>query len=237
MSKQGDQFSFVLGGIFAILILLRSIPEFEAQYFNITACNRPAINNWVLWWVSSHREVIMLEDQEYQAVVAKLQTSLNGQRAPALNPDSCILALADLSWQWQLKICKPFIGTLLFITLVAEELMSLGLPISKGSAFHAHYAVADTNTLHLQIPYWLLIEERQEAIMKNINTQLTEYRGKLRAAGISDYPPTLKLHAQWWFQHYVQHQKYPMIANQDHPNSETVKRAVWQFRKLLHIEL
>lgn len=236
MSKLGDRVNITLGAVTTIIRLYKNEPNFENEFQQICQFYRDPIQYFILCWIKSHREAVVLPEREYQVMLDKLKRNLVDKQVQDFNPDLCILALDELAWRWKLRLPGHLAGFNLFIDKVSEEVKSLGIKIQEGPVFHLHFS-AQSSPLKMEIPSWLIIEYGQEEVVKQVRAAISKYTKQLREKGLSDYPSSLKKHAAWWLGHYVHGKTYPELAEEYAYGQETIKRKVWEFRKLLHIEL
>lgn len=80
-------------------------------------------------------------------------------------------------------------------------------------------------------------------ILDQLRDLLVHYETRLKLASAREFPNSLKSHAKWWFQHYVQHKTYDEIAHLEVYTSggklvsyaKNVGVAVRKFSKLVNI--
>jgi hypothetical protein len=206
--------------------------EFHQQFNQIVGVNHPAISYWTIGWINSHKTV--MPPNEYNQVYEKLKHGLNNP-VTAEDIDSCLLALDELAWRWNLKLPKPMAGFMLFFVACIKELKASGMTTVKiGPGFHP---LSISAPLQLTIHDWCFSELGQVAILEQVNKFLKDYAEKLHDKGMSAFPRGLEQHAKWWFDHYVDGKPYLQIGEECYADPETIKRKVFNFRKLLHISL
>ena len=206
--------------------------KFNHEFHQIAGTHRSAISYYVLSWLDSHKGAIPSE--EYKKAYEKLNRNLEGQVTDK-DINMCLLALDELAWNWNLVLPKCLAGLMFFIQACAEELKTSGVStVELGLAFHP---AINAPPLRLIVYDWDLIELGRIGMLENINKTLEDYTQILHKKGISTFPYRLEEHASWWFAHYVHGESYKQIGEECKANPETVKRKVWNFRRLLNISL
>lgn len=92
--------------------------------------------------------------------------------------------------------------------------------------------------LEIKIPAWTIILFGCKPVQAEVTKKLQKYEIEIKDKGLSEYPNSLNMHAEWWFGHYVHKKKYAELEY-EYPsaNRESIKRAVWNFTKLLGINI
>jgi hypothetical protein len=192
MPRLSDRPTNALLGVIALISLYRKEPKFEHQFRQICQTYRPDILNFVMKWIASHRKAVVVSEDEYCTLMSTLKQTIKGTKD--LGPDSCIGDLDLLAWKWKLKLVKPLAGFMLFLEAVTQEVKPLGIKVQEGPAFHPYSKVAP---LTLKLYDWQIMEQGQNVIIKQVRTAVTKYTAELRASAISEYPSSLKKHAEW----------------------------------------
>ncbi len=88
------------------------------------------------------------------------------------------------------------------------------------------------------VAYELLYRDQRE-IIQEFTRRLSDYAKKIKSLGWKDLPSAIERHALWWFEHYVHKKEYTEIASECNPmvEAEGIKRAVFDFRKLLGMKI
>ena len=88
------------------------------------------------------------------------------------------------------------------------------------------------------VAYELLYRDQRE-IIQEFTRRLSDYAKKIKSLGWKELPSAIERHASWWFEHYVHKKEYTEIASECNPmvEAEGIKRAVFDFRKLLGMEI
>lgn len=148
--------------------------------------------------------------------------------------------LCDLAYRWHLRV--PWGGRLLvldhiydLIGMTREDVWNAEIPIE---ILEPLLPSPPLRPLRLEISaYELLFSGRQE-IQNRFIKKLVDYENKLKSMGWEELPSPLETHALWWFEHYVHKKKYTELENEyASASAESIKRAAWNFRKLLGIEI
>jgi hypothetical protein len=204
-------------------------PGFNKEFHDLMNKYIPIVDYCLLGWINSHQTAFTIE--QYKTISQKLSESISDHTITEQNVDEYLSALGDLAWKWKLRTPSPLAGFFLFLRAFTERLFSFGeLTIYVGSGFHPLSAI---HSLHLTIPDWDMIELGQTKLLKKIKLAIKDYAKQVKKAGVKNFPYELERHASWWFEHYVKEKPYTEIDL----NPETVRRKVWDFRKLLNISL
>lgn len=149
-------------------------------------------------------------------------------------------ALYDLASGWKLK--APWVGRVLILD---HTYAIIGITREDIWTAEAQIQIAETLLPSPPLPplifevtaYELLFSGRQE-IQKSFTKRLADYEKKLKSRGWEELPSSLDIHAIWWFEHYVYNRTYKQLENRyPSANAESIKRAVWNFNKLLGIKV
>ena len=79
--------------------------------------------------------------------------------------------------------------------------------------------------------------------INKLNKRLKELEQELKAAGAMEPPSALRIHAEWWFDHYVYNMKFSDISdklalndNEGGPEPKNIGKAALKFSEFLNIE-
>ncbi len=86
--------------------------------------------------------------------------------------------------------------------------------------------------------YELMYSDQRE-IIKEFTKRLSDYEKELKSIGWKELPSAVKMHASWWFEHYVHRKPHKEIAarNPVEVTENSVRQAVLRFRSLLGIDI
>jgi len=242
----------------ALLKLYKAEPNFARELEELRTIYMPVIEQWlkigVPNWIqmketltqeefSITRDYFLTANQTISdSLVDKLGlllTTPNSHLADQL--DAYEKALADLAYRWRVKAIWAG-PVLLFdhildatINAMPEDVRNAEMPVEMLEPF---LPSAPLPPLRFEVnAYELLFSGRQE-IRDKFTKALADYENKLKALGWHELPSAIERHAYWWFEHYVHHKTYPELGQEDPPiDSESIKRAVWKFSKLLNIKI
>ncbi len=232
--KLGSQFDVSLAAFNALLRMYLGEPSFKKEFDDICQTHRAAIDNFAGWWLETHRKSVPLADSEYHALLCHLKVAIKKVDNNNLNPDPCIIALDELAWRWRLKLPKPLAGSMLFIYGVASRIESLGIPLQEGKDLKLNSIL---KPLKLSIKDRYIMLDGVDGVIDALRPILHKFSSELRARGVSVFPSSLNMHAEYWFKHYVQRKTYAKLEKECFVSAETIKRKVWEFRRRLSIEL
>ena len=227
--KMGTIFDLKIQAVVFLIELYLKEPEFNKEFHELMSKYRTIVDYYLLGWMDSHKTAFPTE--QHETISQKLSESISNNTITAQNIDEYLSELDDLAWKWKFRIPRPLAGVIFFMHALTERLSSFGeITIYIGSDFHPLSVIPP---LHLTIPDWVIIELGQTKLLKNVKLALKDYVKQVKKAGAKQFPYELQHHASWWFEHYVKGKPYNKID----VNSETVKKKVWDFRKLLNISL
>lgn len=232
--KLGSQIEISLAAFNALLRMYLRESSFKKELDSICETYRYTIENFAGWWLESHRKSVTLSDTEYHSILGHLKVAINKVENDNLNPDPCIIALDELACRWRLKLPKSLAGFMLFLYGVTSKIELLGIPLQEGSDLKLNSIL---KPLKLTIKDQHIMRDGAEGIIKALRPILNKFSRDLRAKGVSVFPSSLNTHAEWWFKHYVQQKKYVELEKEYFVSAESIKRKVWEFRRLLGIEL
>ena len=244
----------------ALLKLYKAEADFSQELEKLRIIHIPVLEQWLKigmpGWVkmrktltqkefSTIRDYFLAENQTISSSLAdKLGFLLpipNSHLAGQL--DAYEKALTDLANRWQLR--ASWAGYVLIldhvldmtINMMSKDVRNAEIPVEMLEPF---LPSAPLPPLRFEInAYELMFSGRQE-IQDKFAKALADYENKLKSLGWQELPSALERHAYWWFEHYVHHKKYPELE-QEGPEpqvgSESIKRAVWKFSKLLNIKI
>lgn len=149
-------------------------------------------------------------------------------------------ALSEMADKWKMR--APWAAFMLLMYDCSEVLKSTGMPedisIPLEQYEHLYPWTDPVNPLEIKVPAWAVIIHGRKAIEGEIAKKLEAYENEIKLSGFKEYPSSLAQHAQWWYEHYVNHKKYKEIEKMfPIALEETIKRAVWDFTKLVGIKL
>jgi hypothetical protein len=171
--------------------------------------------------------------------------SLLGQLAP------CVLRLGALADNWNLR--APWAGDELmwrYIRRIQQDILDAAEAASLFELsdqqiqrlVETDEGRLPSDDLPINVLSLYLAGGRRDFTNK-LNRRLKEFEQKLKASGAREPPSALRIHAEWWFDHYVYGMKFPDIANGTiGPNNEAgrypqnIRNAVLKFSALLGIE-
>ena len=244
--------------IAALLKLYKADPDFAQELENLRTNYLPVLEQWlkitVPGWLKM-RETLTQEEfltvrDYFLTEMRTISSSLADKLGPFLSiPNSDLAnqldayekALADLAYRWQLK--APWAGHVLLlnhildiiINIMPQDIRNADIPVEMLEPFLPSAPLAP---LSFQVnAYELMFSGRQE-IQDKFAKALADYENELKSLGWRELPSALERHAYWWFEHYVRHKKYREFE-QEYPqiDSESIKREVWKFTRLLGIKI
>ncbi len=235
MFKLGGKEEIILSAVTDLTKMYMGEPVFQSEFDQICQRYEPVTKVFVVSWLDSYRRAVRLSDSEYDALTAKLVQRIEKVEVDSLSPDLFVTALDELAWKWKLKLPKPLAGFNLFIFSTAQVVKSLGIVLMEGPFLQPGYRLPPLNLL---IPESYFLKNGIDGVLKDVRSVLSEYAKELRSKGVSNFPPSLRMHAEWWFAYYVKKEgKYSDLADQYGVEAETIKQKVYEFRRLLHIVL
>ena len=244
--------------IAALLKLYKADPDFTQKLERLRTNYLPVLKQWLKIaapdWLkmretltqeefSTVRDYFLTEMQTISSGLAdKLGLFLSIPNLDLANQlDAYEKALADLAYRWQLK--APWAGHVLLlnhildmiINIMPQDVRNADIPVEMLEPF---LPSAPLPPLSFQVnAYELMFSGRQE-IQDKFAKALADYENELKSLGWRELPSALERHAYWWFEHYVHHKKYREFE-QEYPqiDSESIKREVWKFTRLLGIKI
>jgi len=150
-------------------------------------------------------------------------------------------SLNELAYKWKLRAPWAVIA-LSHFDLIDLLKKAQGLPdeidIPLESLESIYPWAPPVPPLEIKIPAWAIILFGREPVQAEVTKKLQKYESEIKDKGLSEYPSSLNMHAQWWFEHYVHKKNYVQLED-EYPsaNKESIKRAVWKFTKLLGINI
>ena len=148
--------------------------------------------------------------------------------------------LSELAHKWKLR--APWAVIVISLFDLMDLLKVQGLPdeidILLENLESIYPWAPPLPPLEIKVPAWAIILGGRQAVQAEINEKLEEYESKIKAKSLHEYPSALDKHARWWFEHYVHGKKYKELdEGYPSPNSESIKKAVWKFTKLVGIKV
>jgi len=148
--------------------------------------------------------------------------------------------LGKMADKWKLK--ARWAVDILFISDLRNQLKHNGLPDEIDIPIEELELIypweAPLPPLKIEVSAWAIILGGRQAVQTEINKKLQEYESQIKTTGLHEYPSALDKHAGWWFEHYVHKKTYPELEQKNpQVSSESIKRAVWKFSKLLNIKI
>jgi hypothetical protein len=152
-------------------------------------------------------------------------------------------SLEELAYKWHMK--APWASN----ALINEDIKELrnqifldagadyAIELMKERFDHPFEDIKLPSPLKISIGWTSYLEKGREETLTRINKLLASYEFDLKQEGAREFPNELKTYAHYWFEHYVRKMKYPDIAKKYVVNPETIKRKVWEFRRLLSVNL
>ncbi|MFC1952782.1 hypothetical protein ACFLWR_01450 [Chloroflexota bacterium] len=269
MPRLTDEFNKFTEALGVLLQAYRRHTDFENELQQIYVPYRFLVLGFVLQFleggpgIKSHKDAIILTDNEYNAMLSNLEVEFitdrakqfpkvtqNDQAQLETRMDAACLSvflkdLDELADKWKLRI--PALHSWLFIELAIDEIKAAGLIFKIGQSFHPHYKTA-RGSMQVTVHDWFLAQEGQKPILKQIERLLSDRLAMLKADGLSERLSSIEQHAQWWFDYYVLDKKYKELARQypspkdtdpeerqDVNREEVIRNAVSKFSKLLQI--
>jgi hypothetical protein len=127
-------------------------------------------------------------------------------------------ALNKLAYRWKLR--APWAAPMLIVYDMFDVLKIKGLipdqidlPLEKFSSLYPW--TPPVPALEIKVPGWAIILQGREEVLKAINKKLRQYEEDIKAAGLKEYPSSLKKHARWWFEYFVHGKRYDDIAQEE----------------------
>jgi hypothetical protein len=142
-------------------------------------------------------------------------------------------SLKALATKWKLNAPWSVGGLLLLATLDKQD-FSIGFNVFSISLWNEIYRSPPLTTT---VSPWEVISSTRRKTLSDIASKLRQYEVILKKAGdLRKYPRSLRKHAHWWFEHYVEKKEYKHIDFGDKEvDPETIKRKVWEFSNLIGI--
>ena len=150
--------------------------------------------------------------------------------------------LHDLAYRWHLK--AKWSGVVLILSHINDivGIMAEGDETIIRTPVEVIEPMLDKPPLpplrYEVVAYELLYRDQRE-IIQEFTRRLSDYTKKIKSLGWKELPSAIERHASWWFEHYVQKKEYTEIASECNPmvEAEGIKRAVFDFRKLLGMKV
>ena len=147
--------------------------------------------------------------------------------------------LANLTHKWNLRVSWAVVS--LFALDILDCCKTKGMPDKL------HVTLEEFGSLYpweppvppmtIAVPAWAVVALGRKEVLEEVARRLKEYENQIKAAGLKEYPSALKIHARWWFEHYVKRKSYPELEKRyTQANRETIKRKVWEFSRLVGIK-
>ena len=242
----------------ALLKLYKAEADFAQELEKIRTKYSPVLEKWlemaVPRWIQMKKALTRKEFSTAKDFLLGANQTISSSLADKLElllitPDSHLAtqlgdyekALTDLAYRWRLK--ASWVGRVLLldhiqdmtINNMPEEIRNAEIPIE---ILEPLLPSAPLPPLRFEVnAYELMFSGRQE-IRDKFTKALADYENKLKSLGWQELPSSLERHANWWFEHYVHLKKYHELEQKNHRvGSESIKRAVWKFSKLLNIKI
>jgi hypothetical protein len=204
---------------------VRELDEIRHPYFPLLS----GLADATLYFWAECKKVLPSED--YWAVVEfyqgkrqqppSLNISLEEQRRTIsqlwtqLQPYAS--ALTELVYRWKLR--APWaIPTLMYCDIL-DFMALMGLPMeidvpvnSLGRLYPWSVPLPD---LAITVSPWAFFLSGKEQIQREIAEKLSQYEGQIKTAGFHEFPSALRMHAKWWFEHYIHRKTYDEIAQME----------------------
>jgi len=68
--------------------------------------------------------------------------------------------------------------------------------------------------LTIAVPAWAIVLLGRKVVLKELAKKLRQYENQIKAVGLKEYPSALRMHARWWFEHYVKGKTYAELEKQ-----------------------
>jgi hypothetical protein len=238
----------------ALLKLYKADADFAQELERIRTNYAPVLEKWlkiaVPGWIQMKKALTRKEFSTAKDFFLGATQTMSSSLADKLElllvtPDSHLAtqlgnyekALADLAYIWHLK--ASWVGYTLILDhiqdMMPEDFRNAEIPIEMLEPF---LPSAPLPPLKFEVnAYELMFSGRQE-MQDKFAKILADYENKLKSSGWRELPSSLERHANWWFEHYVHGKKYHELEqNNPRVGSESIKRAVWNFSKLLNIKI
>jgi len=150
--------------------------------------------------------------------------------------------LHDLANRWHLK--TKWSGVVLILSHINDvvSIMSEGDETTIEMPVEVIESMLDKPPLPpliSKVTAYELMYSDQGEIVREFANKLSDYEKELKSLGWTELPSAIKAHASWWFEHYVHGKPYEEIAAEHsiEVTENSVRQAVFRFRKLLGIEI
>ncbi|MFC1969318.1 hypothetical protein ACFLVF_02380 [Chloroflexota bacterium] len=150
--------------------------------------------------------------------------------------------LHDLAYKWHLK--AKWSGVVLLLSHINDVvgIMSEGDETTIEMPVEVIEPMLDKpplSPLIFKVTAFELMYSGQGEIVREFANKLSDYEKELKSLGWTELPSAIKTHASWWFEHYVHRKSYEEIVAEHsvEVNENSVRQAVFRFRKLLGIEI
>jgi hypothetical protein len=241
-----------------LVYLYKKEPGFSEQLQEIRSVHEPAVIKWldssIPQWRNLQTELIQTRDgQDTQATLSEANIKLLKKFSNSIrrfyegwNVTSDLInyekELRDLAYSWHFKSKKS--GIILILSHI-YDLVGFGMERNE-IVIETPVDVIEPLLGRLSLPplifkvsaYELMYSDQGEIVQEFVK-ELSDYRLKLKSIGWKELPSALKIHAFWWFEHYVHGRSYKEISAEQSPelNENSVRQAVFRFRNLLGIEI
>lgn len=147
--------------------------------------------------------------------------------------------LRGLAYRWHLKAKWSGLTLILnhfydVVGITQKDIWNADIPIE---AIEPMLDKPPLSPLIFKVTAYELMYSDQGEIVQRFAKRLSDYEKELKSLGWKELPSAMKTHASWWFEHYVHKKKYPDIALEYGITAESIKRAVFNFRRFLQIDI
>ena len=264
MPKLSNEWPTTSKAINCLLEFYKDVPEFRCQLNELRAKYQSVLLDWLMisipaWWKMKHslspkqfdevKDFFLVPNKDIpDKLVNKIKTDL-----PNLSGSDILMkleeyeqALSKLSYRWELK--ASWAGQAWVISHTMDLMMAFFCNAGKQKEISVKIIEQITPTAPLPkywfevSPYEFMFSSRKE-MQNRFNSELTEYERQLKEAGWQEVPSALEKHAWWWFEHYVRKKEYKKLEREAEARGdytareESIRRAVFNFRKKLNIKL
>jgi hypothetical protein len=235
----------------ALLNLYRNDREFARELDKIRDPYLDLIIQFALDSFASGRKSGLPPKEYFETAIERAK---NVQRESPFSPEAPVYttqlqpylyALSKLAHRWKLR--APWAVPMLVIYDMFDVFRSKGLmpdeidlPLEEFSSLYPW--TPPLPPLEIKVPAWAIVLQGREKILAEVSRKLQQYEKEIKATGLTEYPSSLRKHAKWWFEYYVQGLTWRQISDEiaevdpeGGPQPENIRKAVTQFSKLIGV--